>query len=117
MKISLHGTSLLLTGDITASAESMLIGAHGARAAAHVIQAPHHGSSTSSTKVFVDAVRPNAVVIPAGWRNRFGFPHPTVLRRYRGAGAAVWRIDDGGAVVLDIAARGWRCTQPASGRP
>ena len=111
MKISCQGNSVLLTGDITAPAEAELVTLQGSKLAANVLQAPHHGSATSSSPGFIEAVSPKAVVISAGWRNRFGLPHPDVLSRYRRAGAALWRIDTGGAVSLTINRRKWRCRQ------
>ncbi len=112
MKISFHGCAVLLTGDITAPAEAALMSLHGPSIDVDVLQAPHHGSRTSSSQHFIDAVSPEAVVIPAGWRNRFGFPHPEVLRRYRRIGAVIWRVDTGGATVLSLFNGGWQCRQP-----
>ncbi len=48
-----------------------------------VLIAPHHGSNTSSTAGFVAALQPEHVVFPAGHNNRLGFPHDTVLMRYK----------------------------------
>jgi competence protein ComEC len=54
---------------------------------AEVVVAPHHGSATSSSEAFVDAVRPRYVLFSTGYRNRFGFPKPEVADRYQGVGA------------------------------
>jgi len=43
---------------------------------------PHHGSKTSSTDAFIEAVRPQVAVIQAGYRNRYGHPAPAVAARY-----------------------------------
>lgn len=111
IRIAQDGCSVLLTGDITAPAEAALVALQGKRVAADILQSPHHGSRSSSSPVLIDAVRPAAVVISAGWRNRFGFPHPEVIKRYRRAGAVLWRIDTGGAVSLSMAGGQWRCRQ------
>ncbi|HSO17964.1 MAG TPA: ComEC/Rec2 family competence protein, partial [Desulfosarcina sp.] len=94
-------TAFLLTGDITARAEAMLVqGAGDERLAGSVLFAPHHGSRTSSSPALIAAVRPAAVVISDGAGNRFGFPHPEVVARYRRAGSRVYCTGTHGAIVL-----------------
>ena len=73
---------------------------------ADVLVAGHHGSKTSSTPEFVEAVRPRAVIFPVGYRNRFGHPHPEVVERYRDLGSALYRTDRDGAVLVAIAPEG-----------
>ncbi|HEX4855704.1 MAG TPA: DNA internalization-related competence protein ComEC/Rec2, partial [Limnobacter sp.] len=88
LKISNRHHSLLLTGDIEAASEMQLLAKHGAVALkARVLLAPHHGSKTSSTLAFLNAVGPEHVLIQAGWQNRFGHPHPQVTARYESLGA------------------------------
>jgi len=55
-------------------------GATGLRA--DVLLVPHHGSQTSSSAGFLDAVQPRIAVVQAGYRNRFGHPASPVLVRY-----------------------------------
>ncbi len=55
---------------------------------ADVLIAPHHGSKTSSSAPFLDAVQPRVAVFQAGYRNRFGHPAPEVMARYRERGVA-----------------------------
>jgi competence protein ComEC len=50
---------------------------------------PHHGSATSSTSEFLQAVQPHIAVVQAGYRNRFGHPRSDVLSRYRALGVQV----------------------------
>lgn len=57
---------------------------------ATVLKAPHHGSRTSSTPPFVEAVGAAHVVFPTGRANMFGFPHEPVVARYRATGATLW---------------------------
>jgi len=74
------GLSLLLSGDISRVVEQRLV-ASGLEQHA-ILSAPHHGSSTSSSQVLIDAVKPSWALISAGSNNRFGFPRADVLERY-----------------------------------
>jgi competence protein ComEC len=96
----------LLPGDIEAGAERALLAAGALRA--DVLLAPHHGSRTSSSAAFVEAVRPAVVIHSAGWRHHFRHPRPEVVARYAAAGARQFTTGASGAV------RVWR--DPASAR-
>ena len=122
MKIEAGGASMLLTGDIERLAEFQILEQE---IKADVLLVPHHGSRTSSSREFIDAVAPRWALVPTGYRNRFGHPNPEVLERYRAAGARLVRTDLDGAinVVLNRAAqvdaerarrpRYWRAVPPA----
>lgn len=99
LRVDGPGGSLLLPGDIEAGAERALV-ARAAELAADLVVAPHHGSATSSTAAFVDAVRPRWVLYSVGHRNQWGFPRPGVLARWRPAGWA--RTDCGGALHVEV---------------
>ena len=73
--------SALLTGDIEQPQEAALVGS-GIPLKADVLLVPHHGSKTSSSAEFLDAVQPQIALVQAGYRNRFGHPAATVLERY-----------------------------------
>ncbi len=98
-----HG-AMLLTADIEKEAEALIVRREGAQLRSDVMLAPHHGSRTSSTAGFVAAVQPKLVVVPVGYRNRFGHPRADVLGRYAEAGATVLRTDLDGAVTVRLAA-------------
>ena len=102
--VGADGTSALLTGDVEAPGEARL--AARARAApddpsvrlrSDVLVVPHHGSRTSSTGAFLDAVRPRVAVIQVGYRSRYGHPAPDVVARYVARGIPVVRSDQCGA--------------------
>jgi competence protein ComEC len=96
LKVAAAGAAMLLTGDIERQAEASLLAETDLKA--EVLLVPHHGSRSSSTAAFVAAVSPRWAIVPAGYRNRFGHPHPEVLQRYRSAGVGVMRTDRDGAI-------------------
>ncbi|MEX2228847.1 MAG: DNA internalization-related competence protein ComEC/Rec2 [Dehalococcoidia bacterium] len=90
---------ILVAADIEAPAERWLV-ASGVSLHADALVVPHHGSRTSSTPEFLDAVDPAVAVISVGSRNSFGHPSPEVLERYTQSGVAVYRTDLAGDVTL-----------------
>jgi competence protein ComEC len=78
---------------------------------ADVLVVPHHGSRSSSTPAFIDAVAPRLALMPIGYRNRFGHPRPEVVERYQDRQAQVLRTDQSGAVRLTLGAGDWRLRQ------
>jgi len=95
LRVRAGSASLLLPGDIEAPAEEAL---HPGQLS--VVKAPHHGSRTSSTRELVDETRPGLVVFSVGAHNRFGFPHPEVVGRWRAVGSRTLRTDLDGAVRI-----------------
>ena len=96
----------LLTGDVGARAEGELV-AGGAPLAAELLVVPHHGSKTSSTSLFLEAVRPSIAIASTGYRNRFGHPHPDVVARYRQESIDFMTTSERGALV-------WSSLDPSS---
>ena len=91
--------SLLFPGDIEAEVERALVGAHGdALLQSIVLKLPHHGSCSSTTQRFLEAVDPEVVVISVGADNRFGHPCDEVLERL--GDLPVYRTDEHGAVEI-----------------
>ncbi|MEN8759405.1 MAG: DNA internalization-related competence protein ComEC/Rec2, partial [Desulfobacterales bacterium] len=85
---------------ITAKAEKELVTREGDHLKSTVLFVPHHGSDSSSTPGFIDAVQPQIGIVSAGWQNRYHFPHPAVLKRYRQAKTRLLRTDQDGAISL-----------------
>lgn len=83
LKVSNSTQQILLTGDIEKSSERYLLQNNAALLASTVLIAPHHGSKSSSTPAFVAAVKPQWVLFPTGYHNRFHFPHPSIIKRYQ----------------------------------
>jgi len=93
--------AVLLTGDIERGAEAELV-ERGGVARADIVLVPHHGSRTSSTAAFVAATRPRWALVPSGHRNRWGFPKPDVVERWRSAGAEVLVGSATGAIEFEL---------------
>ena len=96
VRISWGEVSFLLTADIEARAEQAIL-ADGIDLHATVLKVPHHGSKTSSTRAFLDAVDPQVSVISAGRDNIFGLPNAEVVDRLTEYGD-VYNTADRGAV-------------------
>lgn len=92
---------LLLTGDISTRVEPAIADAVGAGPPL-VLLVPHHGSRSSSGEGFIAALRPQFAVVSAGWRNRFGHPHPAVVQRYAAAGVLLESTAEAGALEIEF---------------
>jgi competence protein ComEC len=96
--------SIVLTGDIGVDVEREL-----ARrldnAPIRVVKVPHHGSLTSSSRGWLEVLKPDVAVVSAGRGNPYGHPVPAVLDRYQDVGARVFRTDRDGAVTVETDGR------------
>ena len=104
VKVSTKNFSALLTADIETVSEADIIeryASHPEALKSDVLMMPHHGSLTSSSPEFIDAVAPKLAVINAGYRNRFGHPREGVLSRYVDRNIPVLRTDWHGAITLN----------------
>ncbi len=99
LMVHLGERRILVTGDVEAAGESWLV-ASGVDLGADVLVVPHHGSNTSSTSAFIQAVSPAVAVIPVG-ANAYGHPHPDVLGRYAlDPAISLRRTDEAGTVTF-----------------
>jgi competence protein ComEC len=105
LRVESGGGSVLLTGDIEHRGEAALVSS-AAELAATVVVVPHHGSSTSSTAAFVERVMPQYAIVSAGYLNRWGFPKPEVVDRWRRSGGRVLITSELGAIHVTIASDG-----------
>jgi competence protein ComEC len=103
LRIATGAGAVLLTGDAEARAEGEML-ARGEPLSSSVLVVPHHGSKTSSTAPFVEAVAPAIGVISVAYRSRFGHPHPTVSAQYAARGIALRRTDREGALRIVLPA-------------
>lgn len=113
LRVSTPYGSLLLPGDIERRAERELV-RNSSMLASDVLLVPHHGSKTSSTREFIEQVRPGVAIFTVGYRNRFGHPKEDVITRYQDSGSHLLRTDVDGALLLGfdnprtISLRRWR---------
>jgi len=112
-----RGRRVLLTGDIEAESERVLLQEVHDRLPVDVLVVPHHGSLTSSSQAFVEAVSPDYALFPTGYRNRFRFPRKPVVDRYRKAGSELLDTAAQGAITvrlqpggLPLEAESFRCS-------
>lgn len=105
LQIFAPGGSILLTGDIEQAAEKRLLQGYGEALASDVLVVPHHGSNTSSTAAFLKAVMPRYALVPAGYRNRYGFPSKAVMRRLGRLRSEVLNTAYSGAILVAIDAQ------------
>lgn len=116
LKISNGRRSVLLAGDIEAAQEAQLVQGPPGQLRADVLLAPHHGSGTSSTAAFLEAVQPSIGIFQVGYRNRYRHPKQSVWDRYGAYQIARWRTDDTGAITIDVsdtvAVSGYRAEHP-----
>jgi len=106
LRVSHAGGAALLAGDIEAGGEARLRATAGERLKAEVLVSPHHGSRTSSSPTFVDAVTPRLAIHSAGWHHRFGHPAAEVVHRYAERGVEQVATGDSGAVEVHVGAEG-----------
>jgi len=99
LRLEYAETSFLLSGDIGAQSETKILELDG-KLKSQVLKSAHHGSSSSSSKDFLERVEPRIAVISVGEGNRYGFPSEEVLKRYEEMGMKVYRTDIHGAVEL-----------------
>lgn len=92
---------LLITGDMTDDVERDLLD-EGFPLTADILQVAHHGSDTSSSSAFLEAVSPRYAVVQCGRDNSYGHPHTQVLARLEELSVQLFRTDSDGTVVFTL---------------
>ena len=116
VKVTSQFGSILLSGDIEKESEAELLQANKDVLSSDIIVVPHHGSKTSSTIDFIEAVAAKQSIFTVGYLNRFKHPKPEVVARYQASKADIFRSDYAGALVLrfnatkGIQTEQWRLT-------
>lgn len=103
MTVSYQKFNLLLCGDIEAEVEKQLVAEMQALSSEkdfQIIKIPHHGSKTSSTREFIQAIDPETAVISVGANNSFKHPSDEVMERLNEEAIAALRTDQKGALEI-----------------
>ena len=120
LRISTPQASVLLAGDIELAQETRLVSNQqndGLKLTSTMLLVPHHGSKTSSSAAFLEAVQPQFAVVQAGYRNRFGHPAANVLERYNGRNIKVIDTAHCGAMLWSSSTpKEARCQREIAGR-
>jgi competence protein ComEC len=102
LKVTVGNKSILLTGDIEQGAEQTLLEQAPDILRSALLVVPHHGSLTSSSQAFVQAVSPKYALFPVGLANQYGFPKQAVLKRYEEVGAINLLVSQTGALMFRL---------------
>ncbi|MGE7091569.1 MBL fold metallo-hydrolase [Lysinibacillus sp. NPDC048646] len=114
LKLIYGDISFLLTGDAGVALEREML-AQAVKAT--VLKAGHHGSNTSSSQSFIQAVHPAVTVLSYGKDNKYGHPHDEVVERLQGIGSKIYATAETGSVIVstdgvnyDVSAKEWSGT-------
>lgn len=115
-KLTVGGKSFLFTGDSSEQAEADMIEA-GEDLKADVLKIGHHGSSTATTKAFLQAVNPQVAVISCGKDNSYGHPHEETMQRLQEKAMTIYRTDEDGTILAtcDGTSIEWQTGLPSIG--
>ena len=108
-KLNYKSFSMLFTGDIEEIAEKKLLEEYKNKIQilnATILKVGHHGSKTSSTQNFIEAVNPQIVLIGVGENNKFGHPNESVIERLELLGSKIYRTDKMGEISVEIDKKG-----------
>lgn len=99
--------SVLFTGDLESIYERKLTHFYGTMLESDVLKLGHHGSKTSTTPAFLNAVQPVIGIVSAGASNRYGHPHPSVVNRLHNIHSVIYRTDTNGAIQITLNRAGY----------
>ncbi|MEX2325841.1 MAG: hypothetical protein WD553_03520, partial [Gemmatimonadaceae bacterium] len=104
-RVRFGAVRFLLVGDAEKELEQWLVANDSLDLRADVLKVAHHGSSTSTTERFLSATKPRVALISVGKDNSYRHPSPAVVERLERSGAAVYRTDQLGTVVVSTDGR------------
>lgn len=100
LRVEYKENSFLFMGDAETSAEKGLLMQNEEALDADVLKVGHHGSKTSTSAKFLEAVDPRYGVICVGEGNSYGHPTPAIIKRLQDAGVVIYRTDESGSIVF-----------------
>jgi competence protein ComEC len=115
LRVTFGEVRFLFTGDAEASTEARMVSRWVGSLAADILQLGHHGSNTSTTSGFLDAVDPTVAIYSASAGNQYGHPHAEVLDRLGSAGVDVYGTAVHGTVTVTTDGRDWTISTQRSG--
>ncbi len=99
VKITYGQSKFLFTGDAEKISEKEML-AKNLDLSADVLKVGHHGSSSSSSKEFLDKVNPKIAIISCGKNNKYGHPHSETIKQLKNRKVQIYRTDVDGSIVL-----------------
>lgn len=101
IKATYGETSIMLTGDAEKESEADILSIWSKDALkCNVLKVGHHGSSTSTSPAFLDAVDPTIALISCGEGNKYGHPLPETIKKLEDRGITIYRTDKNGSIVI-----------------
>ena len=101
-KLKYNKFTMLFTGDIESKAEERIIKIAQKELKSTILKIAHHGSKTSTTEEFIEAVKPEIALIGVGKNNKFGHPNDGVIERIKSIGAKIYRTDENGEITVIV---------------
>ncbi|MEX2116678.1 MAG: DNA internalization-related competence protein ComEC/Rec2 [Bacteroidota bacterium] len=108
LKVMVGGTSVFLSGDAELEAEAEMVRRFSRFLSSDILKTGHHGSSTSSSTMFLDSITPKIALISVGGKNKFGHPSAAVVQSLQTRKTTVLRTDRNGALILESDGLQWK---------
>lgn len=103
LRLDADGCSALFTGDTTASVEQAMLEANASLLSCDILKVAHHGSRTSSSEAFIEAVSPRYAIISYALGNSYGLPDEEIFERLEPLGTKIFETGKDGTIVLTMA--------------
>ena len=105
-KLKFNGFSILFTGDVEKIAEQQMVVNYENDMKADILKVAHHGSKTSTSKEWLNLVRPKIAIIGVGENNTFGHPSNIVINELAEIGSKIYRTDLNGEIIINVSNNG-----------
>jgi competence protein ComEC len=98
LKLNYKNTSFLFTGDAESLSEEEML-KNSSDLKSNVLKIAHHGSTSSTTNTFLEAVDPEYAVIQCGYGNSYGHPHRETIEKLDANNIMIYRTDQNGTII------------------